>query len=338
MFLKGKFKGTLLATTAKDGNQGLFLVVFAIVDSENSRNWEWFLRQLAQIVNDSRTLTFVSDRNVGLLQAMPIVFPLAHHAFCLLHLQMNLRDRMKYVNAEHNIGLIRKLRKCTYAPTVTSFNHKIEILKQCSPTVVDNFLKDLHPQYWANAYFKYGEMWSNAAESFNNWVHEARHLPITQLVDAIRGKSMEQMSKRRSKSSRWVSEICLKMEKSYRRLKVVMHRLLAKLMLMSLRFPCSHVVVAFRNSGRNIYNFVKPFYHVAKYRATYSGSIHLIPTVSKPKFITSNYLIAPPIYKRPPGQPKRKRILSKGEVVQQIRCGRCGKISHHNRKTCKEPM
>ncbi|KAL7236207.1 hypothetical protein ACSBR1_019463 [Camellia fascicularis] len=148
---KERFKGTLLAATAKDGNQ---------------------------VVDRARNLTFVSDHNLGLIQSMPVVFPAAHHAFCLPHLQMNLRDRMKYVNADQ----------------------KIEILKQCSPVVVGNFLQDLHPQHWANAYFRgrrYGEMWSNAAESFNNWIREARHLPITQLVDAIRGKIMEKMSKRK---------------------------------------------------------------------------------------------------------------------------------------------
>ncbi|KAL7196677.1 hypothetical protein ACSBR1_036652 [Camellia fascicularis] len=66
-----------------------------------------------------------------------------------------------------------------------------------SPVVVGNFLKDLEPQHWSNAYFngrRYGEMWSNAAESFNSWIREARHLPITQLVDAVRGKIMEQRS------------------------------------------------------------------------------------------------------------------------------------------------
>ncbi|CAL5440549.1 unnamed protein product [Camellia sinensis] len=124
-FLKGRFKGTLLAATAKDGNQGLFPVAFAIVDSENSSNWEWFLRHLAQVVDGGRNLTF-----------------------------MNLRDRMKYVNADQKVGLMRKLRDCAYAPTVTSFNHKVEILKECSPVVVGNFLKDLHPQHWANAYFR----------------------------------------------------------------------------------------------------------------------------------------------------------------------------------------
>ncbi|KAL7222666.1 hypothetical protein ACSBR1_024375 [Camellia fascicularis] len=37
-FLKGRFKGNLLAATTKDDNQGLFPVTFAIVDSENSAN------------------------------------------------------------------------------------------------------------------------------------------------------------------------------------------------------------------------------------------------------------------------------------------------------------
>ncbi|KAL7235051.1 hypothetical protein ACSBR1_018519 [Camellia fascicularis] len=39
-FLKGRFKGNLLAVTVKDGNKGLFLVTFDIVDSENQQNWE----------------------------------------------------------------------------------------------------------------------------------------------------------------------------------------------------------------------------------------------------------------------------------------------------------
>ncbi|XP_028070650.1 uncharacterized protein LOC114273084 [Camellia sinensis] len=139
-FLKGRFKGNLLATTAKDGNKGLFPVAFAIVDSKNQQNWEWFLQNLKdpntacllfftglfpvafaivdsknqqnwewflqnlkEVVGNGPTLTFVSDRHAGLLQSMPIIFHLAHHKFCLLHLQMNLRDRMKYV------GLMRKL-------------------------------------------------------------------------------------------------------------------------------------------------------------------------------------------------------------------------------------
>ncbi|XP_028075410.1 uncharacterized protein LOC114277679 [Camellia sinensis] len=262
---------------------------------------------------------------------------------------------------------MRKLRECAYAPTVTSFNQKIDVLKQRSPVVVGNFLKDLHPQHWANAYFRgrcYGEMWSNATESFNNWIREAHHLLITQLVDAIRGKIMEKISNRKVKSSGWVGGICPKMEKllvsefkdsrswivsqsdnnifdvcSQPSVFVDIGSRSCSCFQWQLNgFPCSHAVVTFRNSGKNVYGYIESFYHVVKYKATYAGSIHPIPTVEKPKFTTSNYLIAPLIYKRPPGRPKQKRIPSKGEVVQLIRCGHCGKMGHYNRKTCKEPM
>ncbi|KAL8501374.1 hypothetical protein ACS0TY_020785 [Phlomoides rotata] len=37
-FLKGRAKGTMLSATAKDGNNGLFPVAFAIVSSENTEN------------------------------------------------------------------------------------------------------------------------------------------------------------------------------------------------------------------------------------------------------------------------------------------------------------
>lgn len=121
---------------------------------------------------------------------------------------------MKYVNVDQKIGLMCKLQECAYARTVPSFNQKIKILKQCSPTVVGNFLKDLHPKHWANAYFRYGEMQSNAAKSFNNWIRKARHLPITYLVDAIRGQIMEQMVKHKAKCSMQVGELCPKMEKN----------------------------------------------------------------------------------------------------------------------------
>ncbi|KAL7177732.1 hypothetical protein ACSBR2_030991 [Camellia fascicularis] len=219
---------------------------------------------------------------------------------------MNLRDRMKYVNASHKIGLMRKLRECAYAPIVTCFNEKLEVLKKANPAVIEDFMKDLHPKHWSNAYFRghrYAEMCSNAAESFNNWVGEARHLPITRLVDMIRGQIMEQMSDHKING-----------------------------------FPCSHAVVAFRNSGRNIYDAIDSAFCIDTFRATYSGTIYPIPTVERPMFNPAECLIAPLTAKRPPGRPKRKRILSKGEVVQHIRCGRCGKVGNHNRKTCKEPL
>ncbi|CAL5395298.1 unnamed protein product [Camellia sinensis] len=55
---------------------------------------------------------------------------------------------------------------------------------------------------------RYGEMTSNAAESFNNWIKEARNLPITQMVDTIRTQLMRQMSARRDQANKWKELIC----------------------------------------------------------------------------------------------------------------------------------
>ncbi|KAL7170516.1 hypothetical protein ACSBR2_035399 [Camellia fascicularis] len=71
---------------------------------------------------------------------------------------------------------------------------------------------------------------------------------------------------------------------------------------------------------------------------TFSGTIYPIPTMAKLAFTPDDYIIAPPKAKRPPGRPKRKRIPLKGEVVQRIRCVRCGQFGNHNRKACKEPI
>lgn len=51
---------------------------------------------------------------------------------------------------------------------------------------MDRFLLGPPHYWWSNAYFKgrrYGEMCSNAAESFNSGIREARHVPITKMVD-----------------------------------------------------------------------------------------------------------------------------------------------------------
>ncbi|KAL7258271.1 hypothetical protein ACSBR1_004403 [Camellia fascicularis] len=330
-FLKGRFKGFLLAATAKDGNQGLFPLAYAIVDSENNTNWGWFLQHLANVVPSDRTLTFVFDRN------------------------RNLWHKLRYVNSMHWIGLVSKLRKCAYAPTITTFNQMTDEFQQSGKAIATKFLVDAHPQHWVNAFFRgrrYGEMSSNAAESFNSWIREARNLPITRMVDSIRGQIMRQMAKRRVSAHTWTGAICPKMESrleeaynksrswkvsqanndvyevhSYPSVTMDIGRRTCSCFQWQINeFPCVHAIVAVRKSGRNLDDIVVPWYHVSEYRLTYAPTIYPIPTVEKPPFNPIDHVIYPPNVKRPPGRPKKKRIPSKDENVQQIRCGRCGRM------------
>ncbi|KAL7191958.1 hypothetical protein ACSBR2_023934 [Camellia fascicularis] len=77
-------------------------------------------------------------------------------------------------------------------------------------------------------------------------------------------------------------------------------------------------MVAIRNSGRDLYNFVEPYYHVSEYRLTYVSSITPIPTVEKPPFNIEDFVIHPPVVKQPPGRPKKKRIPSRGKKCSKF--------------------
>ena len=76
--LKGAFGGVLLVTIALDGNRGVIPVAFAIVESESTASWKWFIEILKTYINsaqDGTPLTFMSDRQKVSLNIYP---------FCLL--------------------------------------------------------------------------------------------------------------------------------------------------------------------------------------------------------------------------------------------------------------
>ncbi|GMP36401.1 hypothetical protein CsSME_00008541 [Camellia sinensis var. sinensis] len=218
-FLKGRFKGNLLTATRKDGNK-------VVGDPQ------------LQVVSSARTLTFVLDRNIGLLESLPAVFPSAHHADCLQHLQTNLRDKLRWVDNRVRFGLMAKLRECVYAPTEASGK-------------------------------RYGEMTSNAAESFNKWILDARNYPITRLVDTIRNQIMTMRAERKVLATNWNGLLCPKMESRVRE---------------AYSTGCTWIV---SQSNEDIY----------EYKAAYFGYIQPIPTIDKPSFSKDDFIIYPPAVK-----------------------------------------
>ena len=147
-----------------------------------------------------RNIIFISDRNVGLEEVLPRIFPMVSHLYCLYHLKLNLMSPLsgKPTGLQEHLDFL--FSKCAYAPTVESFHHLLDqLMKEGGHNVID-FLEDLLYTHWANTYFKgqrYREMWSNPAESFNSWVEHERHLPFTQLIYRIRIRLIDQIAERR---------------------------------------------------------------------------------------------------------------------------------------------
>lgn len=199
-FLKGTHKGCLLSACAKDGNQGLYPLCLAMVDSENSENWLWFMNKLRDFLDWDREIVFISDRHEGLLRAVESVFPGSPHSYCLVHLKANLRKHMGGLETKRKKHIMALFHRCAYAPTVTKFDKLLSKLKADGGQKVIDFLSTLANDHWCHPYFvgkRYGELTSNLVESFNSWIKKERCLPITQLVDRIRVKLMDQMSDRR---------------------------------------------------------------------------------------------------------------------------------------------
>ncbi|KAL7181865.1 hypothetical protein ACSBR1_040721 [Camellia fascicularis] len=212
---------------------------------------------------------------------------------------------------------------------------------------VDSILDGLQNDKWVNAFFRakrYGEMSSNVAESYNNWIGGARELPITCMIDMIRVQIMTQLPTKRAESKRWTTKLCPVMEKKLvDSLKLAkswdvivtsdtvleVHSSISFYVAIGRQtcschewqlngFPCCHAVHALRSSE------------------SYKESVYPVPLSGRFDFDgTGSSIIKPPITKKQPGWNKKKRIPSRGENVKQIKYGGWLKYENHNKKTCK---
>ena len=83
--LKGPYGGVLLSAVALDANSGLFPLAVCICEKETQSSWEWFLCNLKIHLKfpSDRNLTFMSDRQKGVIQALQKHFPCANRRYLL---------------------------------------------------------------------------------------------------------------------------------------------------------------------------------------------------------------------------------------------------------------
>ncbi|KAK9273133.1 hypothetical protein L1049_017940 [Liquidambar formosana] len=208
-------------------------------------------------------------------------------------------------------------------------------------------------------------MCSNVAESFNAWIKEARFLPITNMVDLIRSQIKVQTCNRRLEADFWNTILCSKMDErlgneldkgrtwrvnmssdsvfevhSYPSVTVDILNCTCTCYQWQINgFPCSHAAVAIQAGGGDINDYVDDYFYTSSFREAYSQPIHPISTALKVGVSVENHeFVLPPNTRRPTKRPKNRRILSRGEKIRQIKCGRCGRLGTYNKKTCQEPI
>lgn len=104
-------------------------------------------------------------------------------------------------------------------PTEHLWNLAVEKLVQKGGEKMKKFIKDLPRDKWAVAFapevHRYGELTSNAAESFNSWILQARALPVTFMLDFIRMQMMRWFNERRAECAKWTGLLTPVMEKKW---------------------------------------------------------------------------------------------------------------------------
>ncbi|XP_038722970.1 uncharacterized protein LOC120014918 isoform X2 [Tripterygium wilfordii] len=364
--LNSKYQGVLLAATAADGDDGIFPVAFAVVDTETEDNWHWFLLELKSALSTSRQITFVADFQNGLKKSLAEVFDNCCHGYCLRHLAEKLnRDLKGQFSHEARRFMISDFYAAAYAPRAEGFQRSADNIKGISPEAYNWVLKS-EPAHWANAFFggaRYNHMSSNFGQQFYGWVAEAHELPITQMIDVLRGKMMESIYTRRIESSQWMTKLTPFRDDILRKETAIAQSLQVLLLHGSTYevrgesvdtvdidkwdcsckgwqltgLPCCHAIAVFECSGRNPYDYCSEFFTVESFRLAYAKAIHPVPNVDRPvqgELDQAPVIVTPPPTKRPPGRPKMKQVESIDIIKRQLQCSKCKGLGH-NKKTCK---
>ncbi|GBG87271.1 hypothetical protein CBR_g45331 [Chara braunii] len=127
-FLKTRYKGIILCAIGVDAEGHLFPVALAIVPGEDNDNWFWFLHHLNATIQSRATnaeiITFLSDRDNGLIDEVSDVFPSSPHGYCMRHLSENIKKRNKCSECQ------KLLWAAARANTVAKFDNLIAHMRE----------------------------------------------------------------------------------------------------------------------------------------------------------------------------------------------------------------
>ena len=179
-FLKAHFQQTLLLAACVDANNHYLLLAWAVVESENTESWRWFLNHLKNAIPQILDASIISDRDKGLLAAEDTLGNNVVRLFCLEHLRRNF---IKSYSREYE-GLFWRIANAT---TVDEYQTAITLLQLEKPSAA-LYLEEIDPQIWISAFIpgrpsrRYGQKTSNAVEVMNQVLRNARELSIVDLL------------------------------------------------------------------------------------------------------------------------------------------------------------
>ncbi|XP_077232035.1 uncharacterized protein LOC143865815 [Tasmannia lanceolata] len=345
--LRGKNPCVLLIACGMDGNNGIFPFAYAIVEKENIETWSWFLCQLrVRVCQPHRRtgITFVSDRQKGIIQVVNDVFPESYHSYSIRHIQANIKEYFKDEYVEEQFWkAATTLREDIFRMTMADIEQPIK----------------KHMNGYARLLRKIGLV-SNVV------LKNAKEYPIAILVEHTRWKASESFAKRREASNGWkgpltshaIKTIQLASEKGRRMNVSALDSLLFQVSskyhqdrvdLREKTCSCrafqtfgiagAHAMTATGFRKADVLDFTEEWYRSETLRDTYNEVIDTTLDKLQWQQPEARLLpIDPPKFERLPGRPKKKRKESTFNSGIHNRCGNCGQLGHNKQRCGNKPI
>ena len=374
-FLKGRFIQTMLLATTLDANHNILLLAWAVVESENTESWRYFLQHLfaaiPEILTQQPPTTIISDRDKGLNTAVSCYEPNIIPALCCFHLRENFTTKF-------GRGLTGVFWRIARAVDQYTYHLELQQLRGYNHAAAD-YLCEIPSTLWVAAYFpgkRYGQDTSNIVERINATFKLEREYAVIDLLNAVWHKTMTTRYDRQhqiSKHKPAFTEFAIK-ELNNRQPDARLHRIeLGSVsegrvtegrqlriqhfvdllrgtctcrIYQELGIPCEHALGCILQLGQNPQHYLPMDLSTETWKNTYSDNLHPVVFTLKDEPASELPEIQAPLTRVPRGRPRKERIRkgakgTKGTPAIQSNqhpqtCSTCHQPGH-NARTCKVP-
>ncbi|XP_057811787.1 uncharacterized protein LOC131026026 [Salvia miltiorrhiza] len=340
-FLKTHLGGQLLCAIAKDGNNQMFPIAWAVVEVENESCWRWFLKILLEElgIEDGLGVTFISDQQKGLQNAVKELAPFAEHRNCARHVYCNWKKQFKGATLKN---IFWRAVRSTYRD---EFDAAVEEMRQENQSAYDDFMEKDHHRFckvFVSTHCNSDMVDNNVSETFNGYIVKARGKHIINMLEDIRVALRERQYKNLEsvKNVKVGDKLCPNIKKKLEKAKYdsrlcrahpglggkfeVQHfddRFIVTLGDKSCScrlwditgIPCVHALSAINFMKEDSDAYVHECYSIDKYLRAYNYGMEPINGEKMwPKAV--GLPVKPPEVRVMPGRPKKKRKRDRDEI------------------------
>ncbi|XP_012858121.1 PREDICTED: uncharacterized protein LOC105977367 [Erythranthe guttata] len=182
-----------------------YTIAVAFMSHEDADTYEWTLNCLKELLDGVEPDAILTDRELGLLKALPNVFPFSYHMLCIFHINRNVEaNATKFMGGNKDQGLI--FRRVLWAKLVKSeteeeyhYNYNEIVGRYAGYPRLIQYLNDtwlIYKEKFVRAYtrnvYHFGNTSTNRVESAHSsakgWLNAS-----TGGLDNVQGKLRDQV-------------------------------------------------------------------------------------------------------------------------------------------------